>query len=129
VRQPRRHPSWTEIGRLSGGLKGRVVRSGKQDDATQRLTWSAVEVRRRYRLRAQREALMRACQAPLGLARCQARSARAQQPHIAGCLRAVCGLARERHERQLSRDKLKRLLSFTGPSYALPALERLKRAA
>jgi hypothetical protein len=38
-------------------------------------------------------------------------------------------LERERHDRQLSIYKLKRLLSFRGQSYALPALELLKRAA
>jgi putative transposase len=129
VRQHRRHPYWTEIGRLSGGLKVRVVRYGKKYYATNRLTLSAVEVRRLYRIRAQIEELIRACKDQLGLARCQARSARAQQHHIACCLSAFCVLERERHDRQLSIYKLKRLLSFKGQSYALPALERLKRAA
>ena len=123
VRQHRRHPYWTEIGRLSGGLKVRVVRYGTKYYATNRLTLSAVEVRRLYGLRAQIEELLRVCKDQLGLARCQARSARAQQHHIACCLSAFCVLERERQDRQLSIDKLKRRLSFTGQSYALPALE------
>jgi putative transposase len=129
VRQHRRHPYWTETGWLSGGLKVRVVRYGKKYYATNRLSLSAVEVRRLYRVRTQIEELIRVCKDQLGLARCQARSARAQQHHIACCLSAFCVLERERQDRQLSIYKLKRLLSFRGQAYALPALELLKRAA
>jgi hypothetical protein len=38
-------------------------------------------------------------------------------------------LERERHDRGLTIYKLKRQLSFQGHSLALPALERLRRAA
>ena len=88
-----------------------------------------MEVRRLDRRRAQIEELSRVCTDQLGLARCQARSARAQHHHIACCLSAFCVLERERHDRQLSLDKRKRRRSFKGQSYALPALELLKRAA
>jgi hypothetical protein len=128
VRQHRRHPDWTETGWLSGGLKVRVVRYGKKSYATNRLSLAAMEVRRLYRIRAQLEELIRVCKDQLGQARCQARSAPAQQ-HIACCLSAFCVLERERHDRQRSIYKLKRLLSCRGQAYALPALELLKRAA
>jgi putative transposase len=129
VRQHRRHPYWTETGWLSGGLKVRVVRYGKRYYATNRLSLAAVEVRRLYRVRAQIEELIRVCKDQLGLARCQARSAGAQQHHIACCLSAFCVLERERHDRQLSIYQLKRQLSFKGRSLALPSLERLRHAA
>jgi hypothetical protein len=129
VRQHRRHPSWTEIGWLSGGLKVRMVRYGKKYYATNRLALSAVEVRRLYRVRAQIEEVIRVCKDQLALAGCQARSERAQLHHIACCLSAFCVLERERRDQQLSIDKLKRQLSCRGQSCALPALERLKRAA
>jgi hypothetical protein len=45
------------------------------------------------------------------------------------CLVAFCVLERERYERGLSIYKLKRQLRFQGYSLALPALERLRRAA
>ncbi len=129
VRHHRRHPYGAECGWLSGGLKVLVVRYGKKYDATHRLTLSAAEVRRLYRFRAQVEEVIRVCKNQLGLTGCQARSERAQQHHIACCLVAFCVLERQRHDRQLSLYKLKRQLSVKGCSHALPALERLRRAA
>jgi hypothetical protein len=98
-----------------------LVRHGTQYDATKRLTWSAAAVRRRYRIRAGKD--------QLALTGGQARSDRAQQHHVACCLVAFCVLERERHDRQLSLDQLKRQLRFRGRSLALPALERLRGAA
>jgi hypothetical protein len=129
VRQHRRHPYWTEIGWLSGSLKVRIVRYGKKYYATNRLTLSAAEVRRLYRVRAQIEEVIRVCKDQLALTGCQARSERAQLHHIACCLSAFCVLERERCDQQLSIYKLKRQLSCQGQSCALPALERLKCAA
>lgn len=129
LRHHRRHPYWAESGWLNGGLKVLVVRYGKKYYATNRLTLTAAEVRRLYRLRAQVEEVIRVCKDQLGLTGCQARSERAQQHHIACCLVAFCVLERERHDRHLSIYKLKRELSFKGRSHALPPLERLRRAA
>jgi hypothetical protein len=129
VRQPRRHPYWTEIGWLSGGLTVWMVRYGKKYYATNRLALSAVEVRRLYRVRAHIEEVIRVCKDQLALAGCQARSERAQLHHIACCLSTFCVLGRERRDQHLSIYKLKRQLSCRGQSCALPALERLKRAA
>jgi putative transposase len=129
VRHHRRHPYWTECGWLSGGLKVLVVRHGKKYYATNRLTLTAVEVRRLYGFRSQIEEVIRVCKDQLGLTGCQARSERAQRHHLACCLVAFCVLERERYDRQLSIYKLKRQLSFKGRSHALPSLERLRRAA
>lgn len=129
VRHHRRHPYWAECGWLSGGLKVLVVRHGKKYYATNRLTLTAVEVRRLYGFRSQIEEVIRVCKDQLGLTGCQARSERAQRHHLACCLVAFCVLERERYDRQLSIYKLKRQLSFKGRSHALPSLERLRRAA
>jgi putative transposase len=129
VRHHRQHPYGAEVGWLSGGLKVLVVRHGKKYYATNRLTLAAGEVRQRYRVRAQIEELIRVCKDQLGLTGCQARSKRAQTHHITCCLVAFCVLERERQDRQLSISKLRRQLSCKGRSCALPALERLKRAA
>ncbi len=129
VRQHRRHPYWTEVGWLSGGLKVRIVRYGKKYYATNRLTLSAAEVRRLYRVRAQIEEVIRVCKDQLALTGCQARSERAQLHHIACCLSAFCVLERERCDQQLSIYKLRCQLRCQGQSCPLPALERLKRAA
>ena len=129
VRHHRRHPYWAECGWLSGGLKVLVVRHGKKYYATNRLTLTAVEVRRLYGFRSQIEEVIRVCKGQLGLTGCQARSERAQRHHLACCLVAFCVLERERYDRQLSIYKLKRQLSFKGRAHALPSLERLRRAA
>jgi putative transposase len=129
LRAYRRHPSWTAHGRLTGGLKVLVVRHGAKYFATNRLTLSAAEVRRLYRIRSQVEEVIRVCKDQLALSGCQARSERAQLHHITCCLVAFCVLERERHERQLSIYTLRRHLSCRGRSLALPALERLRRTA
>ena len=78
VRQQRRHPYWTEVGWLSGGLKVRLVRYGQKYYATNRLTLPAAEVRRLYRVRTPIEEVIRVCKDQLALTGCQARSERAQ---------------------------------------------------
>jgi Transposase DDE domain len=110
-------------------LKVLVVRYGKKYYATNHLTLSSAEVRRLYRWRAQIEEVIRVCKDQLPLTGCQARSERAQQHHITCCFVAFCVLERERHDWKLSIYKLKRQLSFKGRAHALPALERLRRAA
>jgi putative transposase len=129
LRAYRRHPYWSESGRLNGGLKVLVVRYGAKYFATNRLTLPAVEVRRLYGVRAQIEEVIRVCKNQLGLSGCQARSARAQHHHFACCLVAFCVLERERHDRGLTIYKLKRQLSCQGHSVVLPALNRLRQAA
>jgi hypothetical protein len=129
LRAYRRHPYWAATGRLTGGLKVLAVRYGAKYYATNRLTLPAAEVRRLYRVRSQIEEVIKVCKDQLSLTGCQARSERAQLHHITCCLVAFCVLERERHERQLSIYKLRRQLSFRGPSGDLPALQRLRRAA
>ena len=61
VRHHLRHPYWDFVRPTAWGLKVLVVRYGKKYYATNRLTVSASEVRRRYRMRAQIEEVIRAC--------------------------------------------------------------------
>jgi Transposase DDE domain len=129
VRHYRRHPYWMASGRLSGGLKVLVVRYGAKYYATNRLTLSAAEVRRLYRIRSPIEDVIRVCKDQLAFTGCQAHSERAQMHHVACCLVAFCVLEQERHAQQLSIYKLKQQLSFQGYSLVLPTLERLRDAA
>jgi putative transposase len=129
LRSYRCHPYWAERGWLTGAVKVLVVRYGAKYYATNRLTLAAAEVRRLYRIRAQIEEVIRVCKDQLGLSGCQARTERAQLHHITCCLVAFCVPERERHAQGLSIYKLKRRLSFQGRAVALPALERLRRAA
>jgi len=129
LRAYRRHPYWAERGWLTGDIKVLVVRHGAKYYATNRLMLPAAEVRRLYRVRSQREEVIRVCKDQLGWGGCQARSERAQLHHIICCLVAFCVLERERHERGLSIYKLKRQLSCQGRSMVLPALERLRWVA
>jgi Transposase DDE domain len=125
----RRPPSWEERGWLTGKLKVLVVRHGAKYYATNRLTLPAAEVRRLYRGRSQMEDVIRVSKHQLGLRGCQARAERAQRHHRTCGLGAFCVLERERHERGLSIDQLKRQLSWQGRPLVLPALERLKQSA
>jgi Transposase DDE domain len=129
LRAYRRPPYWAATGWRTGGWEVVGVRYGAKYVATNRLTLSAAEVRRLYRGRSQVEAVMKVCKEQLRVTGGQARSARAQLHHLACCLVAFGVLERERHERQLSIDTLKRQLSSRSLSVALPTLERLKRAA
>jgi hypothetical protein len=67
VRHYPRHPYWTASGWLKGDLKVLVVRHGKKYYVTNRLTLSAMEVRRLYRVRAQVEEVIRVCKDQLDL--------------------------------------------------------------
>jgi hypothetical protein len=129
LRHPQRHPYWAEMGWWSGGRTGLVVRYGTKDYATNRLTLSAVEVRRRYRMRSHIEEVIRVCQDQRGMRGCQARSERAQGHHVACWLGACCVLERERDDRALTIYTRKRQRSGHGRTLALPALERLREAA
>jgi Transposase DDE domain len=128
LRVYRRHPYGAEPGWLTGGLKVLVVRDGAKYFATNRLTLPAVEVRRLYRVRSQIAEVMKVCKDHLGVSGCQARSARAQVHHVTCCLAAFYVLEQERHDRDLTIYKLKRRLSYQGPTLPLPALERLRQA-
>lgn len=114
---------------MTGGQKLLVVRDGAQYLATDRLTLSAAEVRRLYRIRPPSEEVIRVCQDQLGLSGCQVRSERAQRHHLTGCLVAFCVLERARYDRSLTSDTLKRPLSCQGRTIELPALQRLRQAA
>lgn len=129
VRYHRRHPYWTAIGWLNGGLKVLVVRHGAKYYATNRLSLTAPEVRRLYRYRSQMEEVMKVCKNQLGIMGCQARSQEAQAHHLTCCLVAFCVLERESHDRHLSIYKLKQRLSSRERPFSLPALERLREAA
>jgi hypothetical protein len=129
LRAYRRPPYWAETGWLTGGLNVLVVSYGAKYYATNRLTLSAAEVRRLYRMRSQIEEVIRICKDQLGLTGCQARSERAQLHHLICCLVAFCVLERERQGRGLSIYKLKRHLSCQGRTGVLPALELLRQSA
>jgi hypothetical protein len=129
LRPQRRHPSWAEVGWLSGGRQGLVVRHSTKHDATNRLTLPPPEVRRLYRMRAQREEVIRVCKDQLGLSGCQARSERAQGPHVPCSLVAFGVLAREHQDRSLTLYTRKRQRGGYGRTLALPALERLRQGA
>ena len=83
-------------------MKVLVARYGAQYYITIRLTLPAAEVRRLYPVRAQIEEVIRVCKDQLGPTGCQARSERAQLPHITCCLVAFGVLEQERHEQGLS---------------------------
>ena len=136
----RPHPYWHAIGYLSGGLKVLVVRHRRKYYVTNRLTLTAQEVRAQYRKRQEVEEVIRVLKSQLGLEACQVgyrrRGAdpaqprpRAQAHHIALGLVAYLVVERERLDHGVSWRKFKRRLILTGSQVAVPALERMRKAA
>jgi len=136
----RLHPYWHAIGYLSGGFKVLVVRHRRKYYVTNRLTLTAKEVRALYRKRQEVEEVIRVLKSQLSLEGCQvgyrrrgadpARSRpRAQEHHIALCLVAYLVVERERLDHGVSWRKFKRRLILKGSQIALPALERVRKAA
>jgi hypothetical protein len=136
----RPHPYWHAVGYLSSGLKVLVVRHRRKYDVTNRLTLPAQEVRALYRKRQEVEEVLRVLKSPLSLEACQVgyrrRGAdpgqpqpRAQEHHIALCLVAYLTVERERLDHGVSWRKYKRRLILKGAQVALPAPERVRKAA
>jgi putative transposase len=136
----RPHPYWQALGHLAGGLKVLVVRRRRKYYVTNRLTLTAQEVRAQYRKRQEGEEVIRVLKSQLSLEACQVgyrrRGAdparpqpRAQEHHIALCLVGYLVVERERLEHGASWRKFKRRLILKGSQIALPALERVRKAA
>ena len=117
-----------------------MVRYRRKYDATNRLSLTAKEVRALYRKRQEVEEVIRMLKSALCLAACQAGYRRssnatplppegAQEHHSALCLVAYLIVERERLDRGDTWRQRKRQLILTGPQDALPALERIRRAA
>jgi Transposase DDE domain len=133
-------PYWQATGFLSGDLKVFVVRYRRKYYATNRLSLSAKEVRTLYRKRQEVEEVIRVLKSQVSLEACQAGYRRscdkkplpqegAQEHHIALCLVAYLIVERERLDRGGTWRQRKRQLILTGLQSALPALERVRRAA
>jgi hypothetical protein len=136
----RPQPYWQAVGALSGGLKVFVVRYRRKYYATNRLTFTAKEVRTLYRKRQDIEEVIKVLKSQLSLEACQVgyrrRGAalpqalpRAQEHHIALCLVAYLVVERERLDQGVTWRKLKQQLILKGPQGPLPALERVRKAA
>jgi hypothetical protein len=128
------------VGALRGGLKVFVVRDRRTYYATNRLTFNAPEVRRRYRKRHEVEEVIKVLKSQRSLEACQGGFTRswqvtprptegAQTHHVALCLVAYVIVERERLEPGCTWRQLKRHLIFQGRQLALPALERVRAAA
>lgn len=133
-------PYWQATGYLAGDIKVCVVRYRRKYYATNRLSLSAKEVRTLYRKRQEVEEVIRILKSQVSLEACQAgyrrssdkkslRREGAQEHHIALCLVAYLIVERERLDQGDTWRQRKRRLILTGPQGALPALERVKRAA
>ena len=140
LRRYTQQPSWQAVGTLPGGLKVFVVRYRRKDYATNRLTFTAKEVRTLSRKRPEVEEVIRVLKSQRGLETCQVGYKRvmAEQPypqagahthHMALCLVAYLGVERQRLEQGCPWRQLKRRLILQGQQHALPALERVRAAA
>ena len=140
LRAYRQQPYWHAIGALSGGLKVLVVRHRRKYYVTNRLTLTAQEVRAHYRKRQEVEEVIRVLKSQLSLEACQvgyrrrgtdtaAVCPRAQEHHIVLCLVAYLIVERERLDQGVTWRTCKRRLILKGSQVALPALERVRKAA
>jgi hypothetical protein len=133
-------PYWPAVGPLAGARKVRVVRYRRKYDVTNRLSLTAKEVRAPYRQRHAVEAVLSTVNSQWGLEsgqagdrRAGAEQSRSQVPaqahHVALCLVASLIVERERLDRGLTWYRCKRQLILQGRQLALPALERVRKAA
>jgi hypothetical protein len=117
-----------------------VVKHRRKDSVTNRLSLTAPEVRAGYRKRHEGEEVFRVLTSQLRLEACQVGSRRpgtktpclpprAQEHHIALCLVASLVVERERLDHGVTWRTYKRRLILKGSQRALPALERIRRAA
>ena len=133
-------PYWQATGALSGGLKGCVVRDRRTDYATNRLTFTAPEVRRLSRKRHEVAEVLQVVKSQRSLEAWQGGCTRsgkaaprptegAQTHHVALCLVAYVMVERERLEQGCPWRQRKRRLILQGRQLVLPALERVRVAA
>jgi putative transposase len=133
-------PYWHATGCLAGGLKVLVVRYRRKYYATNRLSLGAREVRAHYKKRHEVEEVIRVLKSELSLEACQVGYRRrgadtaqpqsqAQEHHIALCLVAYLIVERERLDTGITWRTCKRRLILKGLQVALPALERVRKAA
>jgi putative transposase len=140
LRDYQRQPYWQAVGKLSGGIKIRVVKYRRKYYATNRLSLTAQEVRATYKRRHAIEEVFRFLKDQLSLAACQAGYMRlgneesqieegVQAHHIALCLVAYLVLERERIDHGITLRQLRRKLIVKGLRIALPSLKRVRMAA
>ena len=140
LRDYKQQPYWHAGGALRGGLKVFVVRYRRKYSATNRLTFTATEVRTLYRKRHEVEEVIKVLKSQLSLEACQGGYTRswkaktstqqgAQTHHIALCLVAYLIVERERLVQGCTWRQLKRRLILRGSQAVLPALERVRAAA
>jgi hypothetical protein len=140
LRSYKQQPSWQAVGSLTGGLKVFVVRYRRTYYATNRLTFTAPEVRRLYRKRHEVEEVIKVLKSQLSLEACQGGFTHAwkvrphpvegpQTHHVALCLVAYVLVERERLDQGYTWRQLKRRLILQGRQLALPALERVRAIA
>jgi Transposase DDE domain len=140
LRDYQRQPYWQAVGKLSGGIKVRVVKYRRKYYATNRLSLTAQEVRASYKRRHAIEEVFRFLKDQLSLAACQAGYTRlskeksqveegVQAHHIALCLVAYLILERERIKHGITLRQLRRKLIVRGLKVSLPSLKRVRMAA
>jgi hypothetical protein len=132
-------PYWHAVGSLRGGRKVLGVRYRRKYYATNRLTFTATEVRTLYRKRHEVEEVIKVLKSQLSLEACQGGDTRswqakpcpqegAQPHHIALGRVAYLIVERERLGQRCTWRQLKRRLILQGSQAALPALERVRAA-
>jgi hypothetical protein len=140
VRAYQRQPDWQAVGKLSEGIKVRVVHYRRKSYVTNRLSLTAQEVRA---IDTRRHAIEEVCTfltAQLSLAACQAgyprlgneasQVAEGVQAHpMALCLVAYGIVERERIKHGITLRPLKRPLIVRGLKLSWPSLKRVRMAA
>jgi hypothetical protein len=140
LRDYKRQPYWQAVGKLSGGIKVRVVKYRRQYYVTNRLSLPAQELRATYKRRPAIEEVFRFLTDQLSLAACQAGYTRlgnekspveegVQAQHMALCLIADLILERERINQGVTLRHLRHTLIVRGLKVSLPSLKHVRMAA
>lgn len=129
VRRAHRHPYWSQVGTIDGGLKVRIVKHGKKYFVTNDLSLTPKEVRAVYKKRWGIEEAFRLLHNQLNLDTCQARSQVAQENHMRLCCVAYLLLVRESTRRNITPYQLRDDLIFGREVWDIAYVEKLLTGA
>lgn len=129
IRRWHRHPYWTEVGTLEGGLRVRIAKHGRKYFVTNEVSLTSQEMRAAYKHRWGIEEAFRLLHDQLGMDDCQAQSALAQRNHIRFCCLAYTVLLGEAQRRSISPYQLKDNLIFARKRWDMQFVKRLLELA
>lgn len=129
VRRFRRHPYWSAVGTIDGGLSVRIAKHGKKYFVTSRISLTSATMRAVYKKRWGIEEAFRLLHDQLNLDTCQARSEGAQENHLRLCCTAYLVLVSEAERKHITPYQLKENVVAQRERWNIQYVERILSSA